>query len=321
MVEVFFYILLFVVCCAVLYAAGDWVVSGLSRIAKFLGWKEFAVAFFVMAAACTLPNLFLAIIAIIHHVPELSVGDVVGGNVVDMTLTIALAVFFSKKGIDARSRTIQTSAIFTSIVAVLPLILFVDGRLGRIDGLILLAAFFVYAYWLLSKKERFKKVYNNYKVPLNQQMVTFIRDLMKVFIGCAVLLAVAQGIVMSANVFSNAFNISLPLVGILIVGLGNCFPEAYFSIVSARNGETTMILGDLMGSIIMPGTLVLGLVALISPVEISNIAMFTAARYFLLIAAVFFYIAVRTDKKVTKREGVILLFIYIAFLLTEVFVK
>jgi cation:H+ antiporter len=321
MVELLLYVLLFIICCAILYAAGDWVVNGLSRIAKFLGWKEFAVAFFLMAAACTLPNLFLAIIAIINHVPELSVGDVVGGNVVDMTLTIALAVFFSKKGIDAHSHTIQTSAIFTSVVAVLPLILFMDGNLGRVDGLILLAAFFVYAYWLLSKKEHFKKVYNNYKFPPNRQMAAFIRDLMKVFIGCAILLAVAQGIVMSANVFSYSFKVSLPLVGILIVALGNCFPEAYFSIVSARNNETKMILGDLMGSIIMPGTLVLGLVALISPVEITNIAMFNAARYYLLVAAVFFYIAVRTDKKVTKREAAILLFIYIAFLLTEVFVK
>ena len=318
---IYYYFLLFISCSAALYFAGDWVVGGLSRIAKFLGWKEFAVAFFVMALAGTLPNLFLAVIAIINHVPELSLGDVVGGNVVDMTLTVALAAFFSKKGIDARGRTTQVSAIFTFIAAILPLILFLDGRLSRIDGLILLGFFFVYLYWLLSKKERFKKVYNNYSVPIGRQFPVFMKDLGKVFAGTIVLLAIAQGIVVSANAFSTDFNVALPLVGILIVGLGNCFPEIYFSIVSARNNQTKMVLGDIMGSIILPGTLVLGLVALISPMEISNISMFATARYFLLTAAVFFYVCVRTGQKVTKKEAVVLLSVYIGFLLSEILSK
>ena len=112
---IYYYVLFFLACCGALYFAGDWVVSGLSRIAKFLGWKEFAVAFFVMAVAGSLPNLLLGIIAIINHVPELSFGDVVGGNVVDMTLTIALAVFLSKNGVTAKGQVVQSSLVFTYI--------------------------------------------------------------------------------------------------------------------------------------------------------------------------------------------------------------
>lgn len=315
------YLLFFVVCCAALYFAGDWVVGGLSRIAKFLGWKEFVVAFFVMALAASLPNLFLAIMAMINGVPELALGDVMGGNVVDMTLAVALAAFFSKKGIDAKSRTVQTSLAFTFIAAVLPLALLLDNRLSRIDGAILLSLFFFYVYWLLSKKERFKTIYNGHQVPISRQFNRFLGDLVKIIAGIAVMMIVAQAIIYLAEAFSTNFGISLPLVGILVVGLGNSFPEIYFGIISSRAGKTKMLLGDIMGAIIMPGTLVLGMVAMISPFHINGFTMFAAARYFLIVAAAVFYICVKTGQRVSKKEALILLFIYIAFLITEIFAK
>jgi len=318
---ILYYVIVFGLCCGALYFAGNWVISGLSRIAKFLGLKEFVVAFFMMALAATLPNLFLAAVSIFDKVPQLSLGDIMGGNVVDMTLAIALAAFFSKKGIDSGGKTVQTSAIFTFIAAIMPLALLYDRELSRPDGAILLGFFFTYVYWLLSKKERFRKVYNNYNVPLSRQFSFFAKDIAKVLVGTLVLIGVAQAIVMSAHSFSDDFNVPLALVGILIVGLGNCFPEIYFSIISARNNKTKMLLGDLMGAIILPGTLVLGLLALISPFKVDDFSMFAAARYFLLIAAVFFYVCVRTDNRVTKKEAAVLLSVYIGFLLTEILTK
>jgi Ca2+/Na+ antiporter len=82
-----------------------------------------------------------------------------------------------------------------------------------------------------------------------------------------------------------------------------------------------MILGDLMGAVIIPATLVLGIVVILHPITIVDFSLFAAARYFLLIAALFFYIFVRTDERVTKKEAMFLIFVYIAFLLTEIFVK
>ncbi len=316
-----YYLVFFVACCVVLYFAGNLAVNGLSRIAKFLEWKEFTAAFFVMAMAASLPNLLLAVMAVTNGVPELSLGDVMGGNVVDMTLAIALAAFFSKKGIDAQGKTVQTSLAFTFLAAVLPLILLLDNNLSRIDGAILILFFFGYVYWLLSKKDRFKAIYSGHKINDGNNFGKFLGDIGKVLAGIVLMMAVAQGIVMSAESFSVDFDIALPLVGILIIGLGNSFPEIYFGIASARAGKTKMILGDVMGAVILPGTLVLGMVALVSPIKIDGVTMFAAARYFLLAAAVFFFICVKTGQKVTKKEAVLLLSIYIAFLLTEILAK
>src|SRR3990172_8556580 len=138
---IIFYISIFIASCGLFYFASDWVVGSLVKVARFLEWREFTVAFLVMAFAASLPNLFVGISSALHGIPQLSFGDVVGGNVVDMTLAIALAVLFTKNGVVAESRMVQTTAVFTMVIAFLPLLLIFDGILSRADGLVLIGAY------------------------------------------------------------------------------------------------------------------------------------------------------------------------------------
>jgi len=314
---IWLYVFIFLVCCVLLYFSGGWVIGGLMRIAKYLGWREFVVAFLVMAFATSLPNLFVGISSALHKIPQLSFGDVVGGNVVDLTLAIALAALIAK-GLPVESRMVQSSSIFTIVIAVLPLLLILDGSLGRGDGIILILVFIFYLFWLFSKKERFTKIYDDNKAPLIKEFKTFLKDIGKIVLGIIALLVAAEGIVRSAQFFANSFNLEIAVIGILIVGLGNAIPETCFAIASARKGQSWMILGNLMGSIIVPATLVLGIVALIHPIEIPDFSPFAIARFFLIISALFFFFFVRTDRKITKKEALFLLGIYIVFVLSEV---
>ncbi len=317
---IFLYILIFLISCGLLALAGKYLITALVKVAKVLCWKEFVVAFFIMAFAGSLPNLFVGVSAALRGIPELSFGDVMGGNLADLTLVLALAALFAK-GIPAASKTIQTSSIFTLVIAVLPLLLVLDGKLGRIDGVILIMFFAMYIFWLFSKDERFQKVYDAPPCSLTKQMKELSRSLGVVIVGILLILLAAQGIVVSASFFADYFALPLALIGILIVGLGNCLPEMYFSIMSARKGEGWLILGDLMGSVIVASTLVLGIVALISPIQIADFSPFAIARIFLVLAALSFLTFVRTGQKITRKEAVFLLAIYIVFLITEILVK
>ncbi len=312
----------FIISCLVLSWLSKSLVKTLVGVAKYLNLREFIVGFFVMAFASSLPNLFVDINAALHGMPQISFGDIVGGNVVDLTLVMAIAVFFSKKNLQAKSRMVQASAIFTAVIAVLPLLLILDGNLSRIDGVILLLTFFAYSFWLFSDGERFSKIYKtDKKERKNMDVFWFLRSSAKLVFLIALLLLASFVIIDTAQFFSKAFGTSLALVGIIIVGLGNCFPEIYFSIVSARRGEGWMILGDLMGSVVVCATLVLGIVALISPFQIYDFSPFLIARAFTLVAAAFYLFAIKTDKKITKKEGLLLLSVYIAFLLAEIFIR
>ena len=274
-----------------------------------------------MAFAVSLPNLFVDMNAVFHGIPEVALGDIIGGNLVDLTLALGVAVFFTKKGFSADNKMVQKSAVFTAAIAVLPLLLIWDGKLERMDGVILISAFLFYTWWLFSEQSHFKKVYTNAKHSQIANFRGFVFSIIKVAILLILLLAASQAVIQSAQFFSTKLGISLSLVGILIVGLGNAFPEIYFSIISARKEENYLVLGDLMGSVIVCATLVLGLIGLIYPFQIHDLNLFLAARTFLIIAAAFSLLFIITNKRVSKKEGLFLLFIYIAFLLVEVFLK
>lgn len=291
--------------------------SSLMRIATFLGWKEFVVAFIVVAFASSLPNLMVGISSALQGIPQLSFGDVAGNNLVALTLGVALATFFSKTCLVADSRAIQATAGFTMASAVLPVILIWDNRLSRIDGIILLGFFFLYVFWLFSKKERFTKVYDGHTVNPFKDFKNFLKDMAKVAIGVLLLVLSSQGIVRSAEFFASDFNMSLISIGILITGAGSALPELYFAVASAKKNQTWLVLGDLMGAVIIPATLVLGLVALISPFEVGNASSFFTARIFLVISAIFFFFSVRSGKLVCRKEAFVLLLIYIAFLASQ----
>lgn len=293
-------------------------VSSLIQIGKFLRWREFIIAFFIMAFATSLPNLFVDFNAVIQRKPEIAFGDIVGGNLVDLTLSLALATFFSRKGIEAESKMVQTSALFTSIIAILPIILILDRNLNRGDGIILMLVFLLYSWWLFSKHERFKKIYKT-KESHPMDFKGFLKSLAKIIIIVILLLIASQIIIKSAEFFSLTLGVSLSLIGILLIGLGNSFPEIYFAIVSARQDKNWLVLGDLMGSVIVCTTLVLGLIAFILPFQIPDITPFLTARLFLIVASLLSLIFIVSGRKITKKEGVILLFLYIFFLLFEVF--
>lgn len=311
-------ILYFVISCFLLSWLSSHLVKSLTKIAKYFGIREFIVAFFVLGFAASLPNLFVEVSAALRGMPQIAIGDMIGGNLVDLTLVMALAIFFSKKSISANSKMVQGSAVFTSVAVLFPIVLIAKGSVTRLDGLISIAIFFIYAFWLFSKDDRFRKEYAR-KAKINKIEIWWIA-VKSVFI-LIVLFFASQQIINSANYFALSLGSSLSLVAILIVGLGNCFPETYFSIISARKGQNWMILGDLMASVTVCATLVFGIVALVHPFVLTDISQILIARIFLVAAAAFFLFVIRNDKKLTKKEGLLLLSVYIAFLLAEVFLQ
>jgi cation:H+ antiporter len=310
----------FVVSCLVLSWLSSRLVDSLVSVAHYLKWREFIIAFFLLAFAASLPNFFVDLTAVFHGIPQLAFGDIIGGNFIDLTLVMAIAIFFARGSISTKSEMVQHSAIFTAVIAALPLFVILDGHLGRLDGVILIGAFVAYSVWIFSKKERFRKNYRSSGV--GPRIIT-IKDLLfnlgKVAIFLVLLVLASQIIIHSAEFFSQQLGISIGMVGILIVGLGNCFPETYFAVISARNKENWMVLGDMMGSVIVCATLVLGIIALIYPFAITDFSPFFIAEIFLIIGSIAALLFIRTGSKVTKREGLLLLLIYVFWVLLEIF--
>jgi cation:H+ antiporter len=313
--EFLIFVLIFLLSFFLLFWSSNFLVESLKKVSKFLGWKEFVVSFFIVALSTTIPNFVVDVTSAINRVPHLALGDVIGTNIVDLTLIVGVSALISRAGLSLPSRTVQGSSIFTILVAILPLILILDGELSRADGILLIFAFLIYLFWLFQKKERFEKIYDGIKEPLTLQF--FFKNLLFLFFSISILLLSAQGIVKSALFFSSFFKVPLTFIGALIVGFGTALPEFSFCFQAAKKSQDWMIVGDVMGSVILTTTLVLGTVSLISPIKNLSLSQLLVARIFLLISAILFFIFVRSDKKVTKKESLFLIFLYFLFLFTQ----
>jgi len=315
--EILIFALVFIFSFFLLFWSSNFLVESLKKISKFLGWKEFVVSFLVVAFSTTIPNFVVDTISAINKAPHLALGDVIGTNIVDLTLIVGISALISKAGLSLPSRTVQGSAIFTILVAILPLILILDKELSRADGILLLFAFLIYLFWLFQKKERFEKIYDGIKEPLTLKF--FFKNFLFLFISISILLLSGQGIVKSALFFSEFFKIPLTFFGALVVGFGTALPEFSFCVQAAKKSQDWMIVGDAMGSVILTTTLVLGTVSLISPIKNLDFSQFLVARIFLFISAIIFFIFVKTDKKITKKEAFFLLFLYFSFVFAQIF--
>jgi cation:H+ antiporter len=317
--QLIYYSLIFLTSCVGFYFSGELILKSLIHIAKALGWKEFVVSFLVISIVGSLPNLFVGITSAIYGTPQLSFGDVIGGNVVDLTLSVALAAIFSANGIPAKSKTIQNTITFTFGAAIMPVVLAFDGVVSRFDGVLLIATYFLYLIWLFSKKERFSKTCDEAD-PKKKKLALSTDSYLKIGLSLIIFVLASIGVVDSANYFANNMGIPLVMIGLFIIGIGNCMPEIYFAISCARKGNDWMILGDLIGAMIVPATLVLGVVALICPIDLTgSMASMEVARAFLIISLIVFMWFAKNDQVISKKEAMILLLLYIAFITVEIF--
>ena len=306
-------IILLLISFFLLTLAAKWVVQSLLRVAQFLGWKEFVAAFLLAAFSNSIPNFFVGIVSALNKVPELSFGDVIGGNVIEICLLGGLAALISRGGLSTQSRTVQGSTLFATLTAILPLILAWDGVISRNDGLLLIFFFIAYLFWLFRKRERFEKVYNN--LPNGFKLKNFLSNIFG-FIGSVfLLLLAAQGVVKSSMFFAEHFHLPIFFIGIFIVALGNNLPDLFFVFQSAKKNQDWLILGDLMGGVVITVTLVLGVVALIQPIK-TGVGLGAAAlsRIFLAMSGLFFLFFIRTGRRVVKKEGIVLIIICLLFL-------
>lgn len=314
------YVLIFLASCAILVRSGTWLVRSLTRIARYLKLTEFLVAFILMAFATTVPELFVGIVAALHHTPELSFGNIIGSNIINLTLVVAIGVFVAR-GLKCEGAVIGRLSVYTLVIALLPIILMLDGSISRVDGVILLLALAVYLQRLFYQKERFTRVFSNVFNREWERFRLFLKDFGVFFVGLLLLLLSAEGIVWSSSYLAQSFDLPLMVIGAVLVALGTNLPEITFGIRAIALGHKDMVLGNLLGAVVVNSTLVLAVTVLIYPLEVSNFSPYITGIAFIMLAVLFFTIFSRTGREINKKEALFLLFLYLGFVTIELLMK
>lgn len=310
------YIATFLLSCMVLVWAGGKTVIALSRIARILKWKEFAVASLIMAIGSSLPEFFVGIVSAINHKPQLSLGNVLGSNIIALTLVIFIAAILLRQ-VKISQKAIRRTVSLATIYIILPLVLMADGKLSRLDGLIMLASFVFYLRHFFNQQKRFAKPFNHYEKTPQEKLKIFFRELGIFLFSLLLFLLSAEGIIFSASKISALSHLSLAIMGVLGIALGTSLPEITFAIRSIKLGHKEMVLGDALGSVMVNTGLVLGTTVLIAPFKIQTPELYLNPIIFSILVSVIFFVFSKTKNEITRREGSILFLIYLFFVIIE----
>jgi cation:H+ antiporter len=319
-----FNISLFLLSCLLLIYSGNWLVKSLTKISEFLGLKKFTVAFLLMSLATASPELFIGISSALRGVSELSLGNIIGQNILHFTVTVFICVLING-GFCVKSKTIRTTAFFSAFIALFPLLLILDGSLSRIDGVILIGLFVIYVFRMLKNSKRYDIPTDDFEIKSNvtifKKVLIFFSDFGHFILGAFLLLIASQGIVRSSIFFAERLNMPLFLIGVLIVSLGTALPEIYFSAFSAKKGEGEMMAGNLLGSTVVSTCLVLGIVSIISPINNIQFFSYFFSRITLFVSVIFFIYFMLSGRKISAKESWFLLLVYIVFVCLQIFIK
>lgn len=316
---IFLYIALFLISVFVLVKSGSAAVKCLVAISRYLRISEYVLAFILMALATSLPEFFVGINSALAKAPVLSLGNIIGSNIVNLSLILGAVVIFAK-GIKIESKIAKRDAWIVFFISILPLLLLVDKNLSQADGGILLIVFIWYLRHILKAKEAFRKRMDHI-VRTIERFQQFVRDLLIFVAAIAILLISSWGVVKTATLIAEGLELPLVLIGLVLVAIGTSLPELVFGIKAVITKHEGMNLGNLIGSTVMNSTLILGITALIYPIRIENFNMILTGGLFMvfIILIVNFFIA--TKEKISRKEGVMLIGLYVAFLIIEFLLK
>lgn len=307
--------LIFIAGCTGLILSSHFVVKSLIKVEQYYHLREFLVGFLLIGILTSLPELSVGLISALNHVPSLSFGNVLGAAVVDIALIMGLVAFIGKK-IKFESQLEKTTLFIISFLVVLPLLLFLDGELSRIDGAILLAAFVLYVIRIIIIRKNFKQAKKGSSV----QKINIYKNIGIFIVSLIVLVGSARLVVFSASEIATAISFPLILIGLLIVSPGTSLPELSFELGCVLRGHCSVALGDLLGSLAFNSTLILGTVSLMNPIQ-AQFSSFAISFFFIVLSLAAFLIFAETGKVMTRREGFVLVLIYFLFVITNIFLR
>jgi cation:H+ antiporter len=242
---------------------GELFVRGTVGLGQWARISPAIVGATVAAFATSSPEFSVAINSALAKTPQIALGDSLGSNVVNVALILGIALLIS--GIRTPRSSIRRDFPFALVVPGITVALFADGALTRIDGIIMLAVFFI---WLgLTVVEALKQREGTAAAVLSPKQ----RALIVVYnvAGLVLLASAGKLIVFGAKGIAVAFGVPEFVVGATIVAVGTSVPELATTIMAKVRGHDDIGLGTIIGSNIFNGACIVSVAAIIHPIKLS----------------------------------------------------
>jgi len=303
---------IFVIAMGVLIWGADVIINQSERIALKFKIPEFIIGATLIALGTSLPEMAASVAASMNGKADIAISNVIGSNILNITLVLATVFLISKKITPARDFFAKDST--WALVPVLVFILMIlDGVISRFDAALLLLLMGAYLLFLLQDAKNIPNLEDIEEFEdLDLGSFSWRRVIPFLVLGFLLVIIGAHFTVESASEIARDFGISEWVIGIIMISLGTSLPELVVSISAATKGKVDMAIGNIIGSNMANTTVVLGTAAMVNPLPIHASAyIFDIST---MIIATLLLVFLTANKLYTKSAGISLIIILGLFL-------
>lgn len=304
----------FIASLAALIYAADKFTETAEKVGLFFKIPPFIIGVTIVALGTSLPEIATSISAVISGKPDMVIGNVVGSNIANILLVLAIAAIVAKKlKVDKDIIKIDLPILLGSTI--LLVLTTLDGKFTYVDGSLLFLALITYVVYNITtgrkiddgidelKKEE-KKEEKKERIELKYPIILLVSGL---------IIAVAANFTITSVIeLSAIFKIGEEIIALTAIAIGTSLPELATSVAAARRGNAGIAIGNITGSNIFNA---LGVMAI--PSFFGDLSIPTSMITFsipALLSITILYVFVTMDKEISQWEGITLLLLYFAFI-------
>lgn len=295
-----------------LIKGADLFVDGASGVAGNFKVSKILIGLTIVAFGTSAPELAVSIKSIFSGNGDIVLGNVIGSNILNILLIIGLSAIFHT--LTVKNNTVKKELPITMLITTLFAVLLSDqvfdktltNSFTRNDGIIILLFFSIFIYYLISiSKNKIDTKEEVKTLPLSKSIIYTIIGLIGIILG-------SNFAVDSASFVAKSLGITERLVSLTVIALGTSLPELVTSITATRKGEYDIAIGNVVGSNIFNIGMVIGIPTTlfggIGSINFSYVDLFV-----MIIAAILLFVFSYKDYKITKKEGITLLILFLAY--------
>lgn len=296
----------------ILYRGAALLIDSSTRLAQNVGIPLVVIGVTIIAFGTSVPELVVGVVAAVGGQSELVLGNIIGSNMANLGLVLGIAALIRPVSVPLSGRF----EVYNMVFAVSVLYLMArDGMVGRIDGAILVALGAAFTAIVLRKAKS-----SNVIEQVVERAVTIqhrkerVWNVIAILAGIGLLFVGARMMVTNAVTLARAFGVSDVLIGLTLVAIGTSLPEIVTTTIASLRKDTSLTVGNIVGSNVLNILIVLGLTVIIAPISVTP----PVWRYdlpLLVLGSLLAISFIRSGRTVSRPEGVVLIACYTAYVL------
>lgn len=308
-------ILVYISSLVTIWIGANLIVNSIDRFSKRLRLSTFSVSFFVLGLLTSIPEIAVGANAVSEGQSEIFVGNLIGGIAVLFLFVVPLIAVMGN-GIRITHHLDNRVLAASFFVMLIPTFFVIDKRVTNFEGLLMILAYLA-LFYVVQKNHG---ILDHGEMRAIEARNFSLVDLFKVMLGVILVFIASQNLVDKTVYLAQLINIPTYYVSLILLSVGTNIPELSLGISAMANNKRDIAFGDYVGSA-CANTIIFGILTLINDGEVLTVSNFLPTFILLSLGLLIFFLFTRSREDISRKEGIMLMALYLLFASLELITK